>query len=360
MWNALASGASGVVFWQWRPELLGPESPGYGLCTPDGTPTGRVRAVTELAAIASRPEVEGLRVEDAESAILLSRRSALHAFASDHHMDLYRDAVMGSYRLFVDADIPVDLLHEDRIEQRGVPAQVRTLYWPMPATTSDRLAAALSKFVERGGRLIAEAAPGEYDEHGRRYPTVPGAGMDTLFGLVEHETTVSPDQTIIFADGGRLGARWQTESLRLGAAVEVGAFADGAVAATTHVAGAGTAELLASYPSLAYARDRDGESLRSFATLIAPAERGWVAWRQPAPGLMTRRGHTAQGARLAFALNWTNQDSTVDIADAAEVITADRPAAQVGAGDSFVVPAMSGALVVVHLPGATPRSRRAG
>ena len=58
MWNALASGATGILFWQWRPELLGPESPGYGLCAPDGGLTSRVEAASGFAHLVARlPEL---------------------------------------------------------------------------------------------------------------------------------------------------------------------------------------------------------------------------------------------------------------------------------------------------------------
>ena len=43
----LASLSLLLLFWQWRPELLGPESPGYGLCAIDGSPTQATGFVPE-------------------------------------------------------------------------------------------------------------------------------------------------------------------------------------------------------------------------------------------------------------------------------------------------------------------------
>jgi len=40
-WTSLMCGCKGLMYWQWRPELLGPESLGFGLCNLDGSPTER-------------------------------------------------------------------------------------------------------------------------------------------------------------------------------------------------------------------------------------------------------------------------------------------------------------------------------
>jgi beta-galactosidase len=153
--GALAAGATGVMFWQWRPELLGPESPGYGLVSPDGSATDRLAAVARLAELAGHPVLNDRTPEPAPTGLLVSRRSALHAFATDRTMNLYRDAVLGAYRLLTDADVPVVILHEDRVARDGVPDQVRRVYWPMPTVSGTPLAGALATFVASGGRVGA-------------------------------------------------------------------------------------------------------------------------------------------------------------------------------------------------------------
>ena len=45
LWMTLAGGAAGCMFWQYRPEYLSFESPGYNLAALDGRPTERLRAV---------------------------------------------------------------------------------------------------------------------------------------------------------------------------------------------------------------------------------------------------------------------------------------------------------------------------
>ena len=46
LWMTLIGGAAGAMFWQYRPEYLSFESPGYNMVALDGEPTPRFRAVT--------------------------------------------------------------------------------------------------------------------------------------------------------------------------------------------------------------------------------------------------------------------------------------------------------------------------
>jgi len=76
IWHNLAVGSKGIMFWQWRPELLGPESPGYGLCAPSGAPTDRSAAAAEMARlIADFEELGESRPVPPSVGIIVSRPS---------------------------------------------------------------------------------------------------------------------------------------------------------------------------------------------------------------------------------------------------------------------------------------------
>jgi beta-galactosidase len=351
MWNSLAAGASGIVFWQWRPELLGPESPGYGLTTPDGTVTARVEAASGFAAIARQPELGGLKPDLGSVALLLSRGSALHAFATDHRMDLYTDAAMGAYRLLVDADIPFRILHEDRVLATGVPNDVTSVYWPMPTVASDALSAELRRFVGAGGVLVSEASPGEYDELGRRRATVPGAGLAEVFGLVQHETTID-DARISLSDGGELEGAWQRESLRIESAEPVGHFRDGTPGMTSHAFGSGTAVLVATYPSLAYHLERSRSSREAIVGLLGAARSDDAGWVEPSPGLVSRRSTNARGQTILFAINWTREPADFVASPGASRLepSLHGQAAAIAPGAHIPVPARTGIAIVLGEP----------
>jgi beta-galactosidase GanA len=341
MWNALATGATGIVFWQWRPELLGPESPGYGLTTPDGEPTERVHAASRLARIAALPELQGRRQEPGPIGLLLSRRAALHAFATDRTMQLYTDAALGAYRMLVDADLPVTILHEDLVSRDGVPAHVESVFWPMPSVADEPLAAALSRFVHGGGRLVAESGPGEYQPSGRRRTVVPGGTLLELFGAREIESTSMPPQTVGFP-GGALEFAWQRAQLVTVDAEPLAHFDDGEIAATVVARGDGSAALLAGFASVAARGSTSavvGDAIRALLG-AGPAEDGVTG-----AGLVTRRATAASGARLTFRINWRHEDAQLRTAGASRIITPDGET-RVAAGRTFVVPARSGVLVV--------------
>ena len=308
MWNSIAAGATGVMFWQWRPELRGPESPGYGLCAPDGSPTERVRAVSRFAEVASLLELEDRVPERPAVGLLVSRKTALHAYATDRTMDLYRNSVMGAYRLLTDRDVAVSILHEDVIERDGVPEGIAAIYWPMPSVAASRLSAELAAFVAGGGTLVSEAGPGEYDEHGWRRTAVPFPELAEVFGRSQIETTTPAPGEFIAVGGGRVAVAWQVESSRLEGATVLGTFLDGSAAITTHRFGQGSGVLISTYPSLAYEQSADAATAASVVELLGNRAGPVVAeWVRVVPGLVTRRARTKDGGQLVFAINWTGQ-----------------------------------------------------
>jgi beta-galactosidase GanA len=343
MWNSLAAGATGVMFWQWRPELLGPESPGYGLCAPDGSLTERVTAVSRFSRVAALPQLRD-RVTDLPTlALLVSRRTALHAYATDRTMALYRDAVMGAYRLLTDRDVAVTVLHEDDVERDGVPPRIRTIYWPMPSVASTELVAGMVAFVDAGGRLVAEAGPGEYADTGHRRTDVPAGELARVFGRSQVETTTPSEDECIDLDGAHVNVAWQIESSRLDGAQVVGTFRDGSPAVTVNSYGEGTGVLISSYPSLAYNKDADAETATSVVALLGgSSESSPSVWMTPAPGLVSRRARTADGRGLIFAINWSDEPAALANIDNAEILAS----TSVGASAMDEVPGKSAVLIV--------------
>jgi beta-galactosidase len=313
-----------------------------------GTPVlGAHRAQAVLAA-GLLGEVDDRRLVrfDAVVALLVSRRAALFAFASDRQMDIYRDAVLGAYRLLTDLDLPVMVLHEDFVERDGVPAHVDRIYWPMPTIATEPLASAISSFVEGGGRLVSEALPGEYGPDGRRQVVAPGFGLDHLLGVRE----IEPDSDIydIEVDGDTLQGAWQRALVEVRSADVIGSFQDGAPAVTTRLLGDGIAIHIGTYPSVAYCRDRGRQSRVVVGRFLdEEAVPRPVRWLSPMAGLVGRGATTKDGRRLRFALNWTDADTEGAVDFEARVIRAAAPEGEVIAGGATVqVPARSGVLFV--------------
>jgi beta-galactosidase GanA len=301
VWTALAAGAKGVLFWQWRPELLGPESPGYGLCTPSGESTERTAAATDMARVlADFPELSTSRPVPATVGIIVSRKTALLAFASDRSMDLYALALLGAYRAFTDFDVPVHFVHEDEIARVGVPHELDSLYWPMPLLAERRLAEGLRAFVERGGLLVAEAAPAHYTEGGWCAEVIPGHGLTELFGAVELESDIAAESSVS-QDDCVIRGQWLRERLKPGTGDVIGHFDDGSPAVIRNES-AGIAILIGTFVALAYEETRDPMTGRWIASLgmqhNAPLK---------GPGGPITRVHDAGDTLLLFASNWCNE-----------------------------------------------------
>jgi beta-galactosidase len=345
MWNALAAGAHGVLFWQWRPELLGPESPGYGLCAVDGAPTARSRIVAEFAAMVKRlPELSRAIPAPAKIGLIVSRRTAIHAFATDRTMDIYRRSVMGAYRLLLDADLPVEFLHEDEIARLGAPSHLSAIYHSMPTVVSDKLAERLVEWVAAGGRLVSEAAPGAYDERGWHRSQTPPATLRKLFGVHGVETDAAPGEIAVTIGQSRLNGAWLRDAIELVGAKAIGVFDDGEVAATSHGFGKGEAILIATCPSLAYDSNRDASTRAAIAALLPSPDLGLVRWVDPTPALMLRPHVLPNGAQMVFALNWTDQPQRLEVARPAELHDLEG-SHSLSAHMSWEAPPLSGALL---------------
>jgi beta-galactosidase len=300
IWNALAVGAKGVLFWQWRPELLGPESPGYGLCTPSGELTERTVAAAEMAAmIADFPELATSQPIPASVGIVVSRQTALVALASDRSMEVYARALLGTYRAFVDFNVPVRLLHEDEIALGGVPLDLEGLYWPLPLVCERPVASHLREFVERGGTLVAEAAPAHYTEGGWCATVIPGHGLTEVFGAQEVESDIAEEIRVELSDAVIQG-RWLRERLAPTSGEVVGRFADRSPAVVRNRIG-GVAILVGTVVSLAYDTTRDRASGEWIATLAG--QRALTHTREQ--GLT--RLHESDDTHLLFTLNWADE-----------------------------------------------------
>ena len=165
-WSALACGAKGIMYWQWRPEPSGLEAPGFGLTGLDGSLSPRTRMAGECAQAFNR--LEGLdrasRVP-AVNGIFVSRSADLWWHAAFKGEAIYAGSLYGAYRACFLAGIPVRMVHADHLAGTD-PAGLQVLYLPAAVALSDQELAHLAGFVEAGGTLVSEACPGLFDETG--------------------------------------------------------------------------------------------------------------------------------------------------------------------------------------------------
>lgn len=120
VWESIAQGAKGLLFWQYRKELYGSEIGGYALTDYDGTPSDRAVAVSQVNRIIQ--ENEALFNDSyplkAEAAMLYSPTSYMVEWAGkgkDKDNRIAVDSLSGYFRMFWENSLPVDVVHEDFI-----------------------------------------------------------------------------------------------------------------------------------------------------------------------------------------------------------------------------------------------------
>jgi hypothetical protein len=162
-----------------------------------------------------------------------------------------------------------------------------------------------------------------------------------VFGRTQIETTTPALGECITIGDAAVAVAWQVESSILDGASVLGSFSDGSPAITENRYGAGVGVLISSYPSLAYQRSPHEETAQSVAGLLQRADGRDVSWSSVVPGLVTRRATTAQGDRLVFAINWTDDVQHLSAPDNARVIGGDATRST----DGVTIEAKSAALL---------------
>lgn len=220
----------GVLYWQFRPESLGFESPAWGMIHPDGSDRPVARWAREFRETVTPylPLLMRSRRRKPACAILKSVRNELffQAFPQEKGNWLYR-SIRGYADTLLDCNIPFSFLSSEELEQQDL-AHLRLLILPAAHCLSQAEADAVDRFCRRGGVLWVEGSVGGYEYDRGRYATrIPGCGLAECWGVRETESTSS-----FHLD------------CSAGAAAKSAAIAEGDVAKALHSAGARGGEFL--------------------------------------------------------------------------------------------------------------------
>ena len=164
LWMTLAAGGAGAMFWQYRPEYLSFEGPGYNLVALDGEPTARFRAAAEAIG-----QIEGLKEHlplaspRAEVGIVYHPKSQ-ELFTYNDQDDRFLADMRGVYRTLWTHGIPADIITPG-MDWSGY----RLLFLPnvalMDGQTRERIEGTLAESPQT--RLVAEGSFGLYSADGQ-------------------------------------------------------------------------------------------------------------------------------------------------------------------------------------------------
>ena len=200
MLAAVASGVTGISFWVTRAEIMAAEQNGFSLLDSDGDSTprfeeaGRVgRALNANADLFGRPTLEpagvGILVNEANYQL------CAHLAQGGENLAY---STRGWHRMLCELNMPCDMVDIENDWERS--REYRALILPFPLSLSECTAAKLAAWVEAGGCLISEAAPGRINEEGFCNRGELSPALASLFGVRQTSFAMVREP-----DGG---ARW--------------------------------------------------------------------------------------------------------------------------------------------------------
>ncbi len=200
MWTAVGYGARAVNIYAYYPMSSGYESGGYGLVELDGKVTDRAVAAGRVARTITKNMDLFLNSKPPESQIAILYNPLSHMVGGQQQFtgegqpigyNNLSESLQGIHRVFFAENIRVDFLHvADLASERA--RRYGLLIAPYPVMMTKDHIRDLIRYVERGGKLVAEARAGWNDERGFSSDIIPGGGLHEVFGC--RETHVRPLQ----------------------------------------------------------------------------------------------------------------------------------------------------------------------
>ena len=184
MLTAVSAGVTAISFWVTRAEIMAQETNGFSLLDSASVTTPRMKEAGRIGAALNRhadlfgkPGWLGAQV-----AILCNEWNAQACSTVPPAVDHLAYDVRGWHQLLWDLGVPVDFIEAGEMGSRA--SQYQVIVLPFPLSLSESFAKQLCQYVESGGNLICEAAPGRLNEHNvaNRGELSPALGQ--LFGVI--------------------------------------------------------------------------------------------------------------------------------------------------------------------------------
>ncbi|MBR7132633.1 MAG: beta-galactosidase [Clostridia bacterium] len=166
LYSAIAGGARGLIYWQYRAERIGYESDCAGLFRVDGSPRPVAFAAQSFAENLHKDMnyFAGAKVAKAQVAIVFDFNSSLisaiddtigadFSFEFKGYRFYYQRSHSGMYRLLQDADIAVDYIGVNDVEKFK---DYKLLYFPYHTMLNPEMVPHLEKFIREGGAAICD------------------------------------------------------------------------------------------------------------------------------------------------------------------------------------------------------------
>jgi beta-galactosidase GanA len=342
VWSAVAGGAKGLVFWQYRAERLGNEDNLSGLVEMSGDFKPVTHESARIAPILAQHSDFLMRAQPVEDAVAIvyDRDSDLisrieNTGGPSHYyfwnFDLrsadglypYKRAIQGAYALFREAGFVPRFIDSRQLADRL--EGIKLLYLPEWFMVTAAQAKVLEAFVKNGGRIIAEEGTGLRQANTWLHERLPGAAVSRLFG-VRTVSRVYPSEvaeTLSYAGHAVLPGEYVNYLEPVGSGTVLAPWADGraGIVATDRTVFLGT-----SLGAAFFAATRSTESSMAVATLVGVLRdlcRRWkITPRHPPPLLDVHLRELSDGrSSLHFIFNRSSRTVRLPLPAGAVVLT---------------------------------------
>jgi len=278
IFTPFARGIKGFLFWQYRPELLGRESPAWGLTSLDGGYTdyvGYAQRINNL--LQSHINIFGdCKPKKSKIAIIKDNNNEIFSWSVSGSTDMYMFSLYGAFNAFYKLNYNVDIISNDQLVENNLD-DYQLIYYPLPYYMSDEISIKIKNWIENGGVFVSEAIFGGYRaENGLHSKILPGFGFDEVFGAKEIRVTTtyaSPaDNVLIQYDDGEIEGDGEREKFSFGGyffceeftaetGKIIGKFKNGSAAIVENDYGNGKAVIVVSLPGYAYEKTKNDSIL---------------------------------------------------------------------------------------------------
>ena len=112
------------------------------------------------------------------------QRAAAYGGPQGEVAGIERDSLLGVYRALFPRNVPLDYVHINELSAESL-KQYKLVILPYPLMLPEAAAPVLTRYVEAGGTLVAEARLGWSNERGNASDRIPGMGLWELMGCRE-------------------------------------------------------------------------------------------------------------------------------------------------------------------------------
>lgn len=292
VFSGVAGNQKGFIFWQYRPEILGRETPTWGLSFLDGSETPWLKAFFETGRVLQKNAslLLNAKPQPAEIALLYHPENQIFGWEATGNEKNVTDSLLGTHRALYEHNFVIDFIHPMEFEN-NILKKYKAVFIPFPYVLGEKISQALEAWVKAGGVLIGEAYFSGWNlEHGYHEKIVPGYGLHKVFQarqrIVEPASADGEVEIIIDLElpfikkGEKVSGVFVKETFFLDGAEVLARFSTGEPAITKANYGKGTAILIGSYIGQPFHRKKlaaNGELIASLVELACAIERPQVS-----------------------------------------------------------------------------------